>query len=56
MITPTILVRQMLETASGNLPERWQKAWSDMEAASPGDVSNNTLQSWLEEVYFDGER
>jgi serine/threonine-protein kinase SRPK3 len=56
MTTPTILVRQMLGMASDDLPERWQKSWRDMEAASPGEVSKVTLQSWLEDMYFDGER
>jgi serine/threonine-protein kinase SRPK3 len=56
MTTPTILVRQMLEMASDDLPERWQKSWHDMEAVSPGEASNDTLQSWLEAIYFDGER
>jgi serine/threonine protein kinase len=42
--------------ASDDLPERWKKAWDDMQAASPGEVSYDTLQSWLEEMYFDGDR
>ncbi|OCL14021.1 hypothetical protein AOQ84DRAFT_394724 [Glonium stellatum] len=41
MITPIILIRQMLEMAN---------------SASPGEKSGNTLQEWLEEIYFDGER
>ncbi|KAF2449339.1 kinase-like protein [Karstenula rhodostoma CBS 690.94] len=56
MTTPTILVRQMLELASDELPERWQEQWRNMEAASPGEESACSLQGWLDEMYFDGER
>lgn len=56
MTTPTILVRQMLEMASDDLPERWQESWRAMDSASPGDKSDYTLQQWLEEMYLDGER
>ena len=56
MTTPTILVRQMLEMASDELPERWQQTWRAMDSASPGEKSDYTLQEWLEEMYFDGER
>jgi hypothetical protein len=27
-----------------------------MDSASPGEKSGYTLQEWLEEMYFDGER
>jgi serine/threonine-protein kinase SRPK3 len=56
MVTPTILVRQMLEMASDGLPERWQQLWRTMNGASPEESSDYTLQGWLEEMYFDGER
>lgn len=56
MTTPTILVRQMLEKANDELPERWQQTWRTMDSASPGEKSGHTLQGWLEEMYFDGER
>ena len=56
MTTPTILVREMLEMASDELPERWQQIWRVMDSASPGEKSGYTLQEWLEEMYFDGER
>lgn len=56
MTTPTILVRQMLEIANDELPERWQQTWRAMDSASPGEKSGYTLQQWLEEMYFDGER
>ena len=56
MTTPTILVRQMLEMSSDGLPERWQQSWCVMDSKTPGEKSNYTLQEWLEEMYFDGER
>ncbi|KAI9679435.1 MAG: hypothetical protein M1817_005457 [Caeruleum heppii] len=56
MTTPTILVRQMLEMANDGLPERWQPKWKAMDKESPGEESGHTLQEWLEEMYFDGER
>lgn len=56
MITPTILVRQMLEMANDELPERWQRTWRAMDSASPGEKSGYTLQEWLEEIYFDEEK
>ena len=56
MITPTILVRQMLEMANDELPERWQQKWRSMDSASPGEKSGYTLLKWLEEIYFDEER
>jgi len=56
MTTPTILVRQMLEMANDELPERWRQTWRAMDSASPGEKSGYTLQEWLEEMYFDGER
>ena len=56
MTTPTILVRQMVKTASDELPDRWQQAWDNMTNASLGEISRCTLQEWLDEMYFDGER
>ncbi|KAF1842922.1 serine protein kinase [Cucurbitaria berberidis CBS 394.84] len=57
MTTPTILVRQMLGMLTNDgLPERWQRTWHAMDSAAPGEESEYTLQGWLEEMYFDGER
>ena len=56
MTTPTILVRQMLEMTSDEMPERWQQTWRSMDSASPGEKSGYMLQEWLEEMYFDRER
>ena len=54
-LTPTILVGQMREMASDNLPERWQEVWDTMNAKDgiTTERSGPNLQEWLEEVYFD---
>jgi serine/threonine-protein kinase SRPK3 len=56
MATPTTVVHQMLETASDELPERWQQKWRTMDSAWTGDKTENSLQEWLDETYFDGVR
>jgi serine/threonine-protein kinase SRPK3 len=56
MATPVSVVRQMLETASDGLPERWHHKWRTMDSAWKGDRTENSLQEWLEETYFDGVR
>lgn len=56
LITPTILVGQMREIATDDLPERWQERWDTMKAGA-GITTESTgpdLQVWLEEMYFDG--
>ncbi|EGC43880.1 protein kinase [Histoplasma capsulatum var. duboisii H88] len=55
-ITPAILVGQMREMASDDIPERWQGIWDTMNTGD-GRATENTgsnLQEWLEEVYFEG--
>ncbi|KAH9821387.1 kinase-like protein [Teratosphaeria destructans] len=55
MITPRLLVRQMLESTQDVLPERWEAAWQAM-IPPPADVEDcSSLQEWLEEIYFDNE-
>ena len=56
MATPVTVVHQMLETASDELQERWQQKWRTMDSAWTGDKTENSLQEWLEETYFDGLR
>ncbi|XPT00654.1 Non-specific serine/threonine protein kinase [Ascochyta lentis] len=56
MTTPAILVQQMLETVGDDLPDRWQKRWHVMNTALSNEEYPHSLQSWLEEMYFDGER
>ena len=56
MITPVTLVRQMLETVSDDLPDRWKMDWHAMEKTLHDSDPTSSLQEWLEELYFDGER
>lgn len=45
----------MIERTGDELPERWKATWlamSDGETEEPGI----TLQSWLNELYFDSEK
>jgi serine/threonine-protein kinase SRPK3 len=56
MATPVSVVRQMLETASDELPKRWQQKWRTMDSTWTGDNTENDLQQRLEETYFDGIR
>jgi serine/threonine-protein kinase SRPK3 len=56
LITPTILVGQMREMATNELPDRWQDKWDTMNTgdAMATESTGPNLQEWLEEVYFDG--
>ncbi|KAJ6171708.1 hypothetical protein N7470_000775 [Penicillium chermesinum] len=58
LITPRILVGQMQEMASDDLPKRWQKIWNTMNKGDDVTVESSgpNLQEWLQEVYFDGHR
>ncbi|CAO2652308.1 Nn.00g005910.m01.CDS01 [Neocucurbitaria sp. VM-36] len=56
MITPAILVSQMLDMACDDLPDRWQEAWRVMKSEAYGENYDFPLQEWLEKMYFDGER
>jgi serine/threonine-protein kinase SRPK3 len=56
MTTPAILVRQMLETVDDDLPDRWKTDWHAMEGTLSDHSFTCSLQDWLEEMYFDGER
>jgi serine/threonine-protein kinase SRPK3 len=56
MATPASVVRQILETASDELPERWHQKWRTMDRAWTGNKPENNLQEWLVETYFNGVR
>ncbi|KAJ5237410.1 hypothetical protein N7489_007501 [Penicillium chrysogenum] len=58
LITPPILIGQMQEMASDDLPKRWQNIWDTMDKGEDvtAGSSEPNLQEWLEEVYFDGRR
>lgn len=51
-----MLLRQMLETVNEDLPERWQEKWRATDTDPPNEDPVSTVQEWLEEMYFDGER
>ncbi|KAL3465109.1 serine protein kinase [Aspergillus heterothallicus] len=53
MTTPPILIGQMREMASDDLPERWMKLANTMRESKQADLPGISLQEWLEEVYFD---
>jgi hypothetical protein len=46
----------MREMTSDILPTRWKDLSETMYSGSPAELSGPTLQEWLEEMYFDGER
>ena len=56
MLTPTILVGQMREVTSDDLPKRWRSMWDKMRAEydRTAETTGPNLQGWLEEVYFGG--
>ncbi|KAL4802495.1 kinase-like domain-containing protein [Aspergillus unguis] len=55
MTTPKILVGQMQGMASDRMSGRWMNQWKKMQG-EPTEPSGHTLEDWLEEMYFDGER
>ncbi|EEU37169.1 uncharacterized protein NECHADRAFT_78359 [Fusarium vanettenii 77-13-4] len=56
MLTPPILVQQMMEFATDRLPTRWQVKWQAMKHDLPEDEGGYTLPQWLEEIYFDDNK
>ena len=56
MITPASLVRQMLETVSDDLPDRWKTDLHAMGKTLDESDPTCSLQEWLGNMYFDGER
>ncbi|KJX98771.1 protein kinase [Zymoseptoria brevis] len=63
LVTPPSLVRQMLTLTGDALPGRWHAKWQAMSDRCTGrptieedeEEDPRTLQSWLEEVYLEGE-
>ena len=53
-MTPKILIEQMREMASDDLPETWQELWDTMNTGDDKNPQSSgpNLQEWLEEVYF----
>ncbi|KAF4996624.1 hypothetical protein FGRMN_4370 [Fusarium graminum] len=56
MLTPSVLVEQMIELTSDELPSRWQAKWRAMREDVPQIDGDFTLHKWLEEVYFDNDK
>jgi hypothetical protein len=56
LITPKILVSQIQEMVSDTIPERWRDSTDIFDGEFTAEPSRSTLQEWLEEMYFDGER
>ena len=56
MLTPYVLVEQMIELASDELPSRWQTKWHMMQHDTLQRDEGFTLQKWLQETYFDNDK
>jgi hypothetical protein len=54
LLTPTILIGQMQEMASDDMPERWQGMLGRMNVGSGDESTGLDVQKWLEEVYLGG--
>ncbi|CAG8018054.1 unnamed protein product [Penicillium olsonii] len=52
LTTPKILVGQMRDMASDDLPRRWHEIWNGMDGDEDIVEPGPNLQEWLEEVYF----
>ncbi|EMT62640.1 Serine/threonine-protein kinase SKY1 [Fusarium odoratissimum] len=56
MLTPPMLVQQMIELIDDELPSRWQVKWKEMKGEGLQQQDAWKLQSWMEEVYFDNNK
>ncbi|KAF5588095.1 CMGC SRPK kinase [Fusarium pseudocircinatum] len=56
MLTPPILVDQMIELIDDELLSRWQAKWQAMQGTPTPLDDDMSLHSWLEEVYFDADK
>ncbi|KAF5672850.1 CMGC SRPK kinase [Fusarium circinatum] len=56
MLTPPMLVQQMIELIDDDLPSRWHLKWQEMRSKASNEEDTWTLQSWMEEVYFDKDK
>lgn len=54
LLTPQILIGQMGEMASDNLPRICQETLDTMSEGPNDEDTRPYLQKWLEEVYFGG--
>ncbi|KAG6236571.1 hypothetical protein E4U47_001131 [Claviceps purpurea] len=56
LMTPPVIIGQMIERTSDELPTRWQAKWHAMQQDAPQQDGGLTLKKWLEELYFDSYR
>ncbi|KAF5982816.1 CMGC SRPK kinase [Fusarium coicis] len=56
MLTPSILVEQMIQLIDDELPSRWQAKWQAMQGTPTQPDDGMRLHSWLEGVYFDTDK
>ncbi|KAM5376126.1 hypothetical protein ACJA88_007237 [Fusarium oxysporum] len=56
MLTPPMLVQQMIELIDDELPSRWQVKWQETKREASQEKDDWTLQSWMEEVSFDDDK
>ncbi|KAG6081587.1 hypothetical protein E4U15_002823 [Claviceps sp. LM218 group G6] len=56
LMTPPVVIGQMIERTSDELPTRWQAKWHAMQQDEPQKNGGLTLKKWLEELYFDSYR
>ncbi|KAF4977038.1 hypothetical protein FZEAL_6400 [Fusarium zealandicum] len=56
MLTPPLLVQQMMGFATDRLPSRWQAKWQAMEQGLPAEDDSYALHEWLEEIYLNDDK
>ncbi|KAJ4253317.1 hypothetical protein NW762_010472 [Fusarium torreyae] len=56
MLAPQILVQQMMDFATDDLPLRWRAKWEEMREGLPEEDDSIELEEWLSEVYSDSEK
>jgi hypothetical protein len=54
--SPSSVAGDMLESTDDYLPERWHEKYRTIVGDWTGEKSDNHLQEWLEEIYFDNRK
>ncbi|KAG6044892.1 hypothetical protein E4U33_001465 [Claviceps sp. LM78 group G4] len=55
-MTPALIVGQIIEVTSEEVPSKWQAKWHAMEQEAPEQDGGFTLKKWLQDVYFDSDK
>ncbi|KAG6120001.1 hypothetical protein E4U14_004337 [Claviceps sp. LM454 group G7] len=55
-MTPALVVGQMIEVTSDEVPSKWQAKWHAMQQEAPEQDGSFTLKKWLQDVYFDSNK